>query len=174
MPKVYDVAPLPGHHPEIGLLLGSLIDSTREWRESLGEPSVDAIVWPCFPDGHSIGALLLHMIDCESYWFENFCAGIERNEAEVALWMSDEVDQMQCRWPVPPAEPFSWYVAELERVRLRAFRSIEGIDPGRVFKGRKHSFTFRWVVAHVLQHDSYTGGQAVLAHEAWKRSRSER
>lgn len=169
MSESFDVSPLTGHHPEIGLLLSSLIDSTREWRENLGDPPVEAIVWPCFPEGHSTGALILHLIDCESYWFETFCAGLPRDPQEVKLWMSDEVEQQIPRWPIPPAEPIEWYFAEHDRVRARSFEAIKGIDPKRIFKGRKGEFTFRWVAAHVLQHDSYTGGQAVLVHEMWRK-----
>src|SRR5437763_1991032 len=64
----YDVEPLPGVEPQIGLLQAVWRDSTREWRKNLGEVSDEAIAWQPFPGGHSIGGVLLHMIACETWW----------------------------------------------------------------------------------------------------------
>lgn len=167
----YDVAPLPGFHPEIGLLLASLNDSTREWRENLEEPSIEAIVWQPAPGAYSIGGLLLHLIDCEDSWFNSFAAGNERDPAESDLLMSDATNQYGGHWPVPPAEPISWYFDLHDRMRARGYEAIRGIEPERVYQRRDYSCTLRWVVAHVLEHDSYTGGQAVAIKELWAKLR---
>jgi uncharacterized damage-inducible protein DinB len=165
----YDVEPLVGFDPEIGLLLAGLEDSTREWRENLGEPSIEAIIWQPNPGAYSIGGLLLHLIDCEDSWFHCFAAGNEREPDESLLLMSDETNQYDGSWPVPPAEPISWYLELHDRHRARAFESLRGLEATRVYPRKKYSCTLRWVVAHVLEHDSYTGGQAVALHELWKR-----
>jgi uncharacterized damage-inducible protein DinB len=167
--ELFDVEPLPGHYPEIGLMLSAIQDSTREWRGELGDVSEDAIVWLSADNGHSIGALLLHMIDTESYWFEQFCAGAERDPEEVKLLMSDAVLQDDAQWPVPPRKPLSWYYDLQDQIRERSFEALKGIDPERKYRKDFYACTLRWVVAHVLEHDSYTGGQAVLVHEIWKK-----
>jgi uncharacterized damage-inducible protein DinB len=166
-----DVAPLPGYHPEIGLLLASMQDSTREWRENLEEPSVEAIVWQPAPNAYSIGGLLLHLIDCEDSWFYDFLAGNEREPEEVALLLSRQTIQDEGIWPTPPAQPLSWYYELHDRVRSRAFEALKGIEPSRVYQRRRPEYTAtaRWVVAHVLEHDSYTGGQAVALYELFKK-----
>lgn len=169
----YDVQPLDGYHPEIAALLSCLVDGTREWRENLERPKVEAIVWQSAPDAQSIGALILHMIDCESYWFEAFAAGKRRDKEEVKLLLSEEVHQYGGRWPVPPAEPIEWYFELQDRIRARCFEAIKGIEPGRQFDRKNYGCTFRWVMAHIVQHDSYHGGQAVMVHEAWKKQRSK-
>jgi len=104
-PKLYDIAPLTGMHPEIGLLAAALEDGTREWREELGRVSPDALVWQPFPGGHSIGALILHNIDVEAYWIEQFCAGKNRPEGEERLLLSEETHQYSVEWPKPPKKP---------------------------------------------------------------------
>lgn len=164
----YDVAPLPGYHPEIGLLLACLDDSTREWRENLGEPPVEAIVWQPWPKAHSIGALLLHMIDCEKGWFENFAAGLPEDPEEARLLMSADVQQDGVVWPVPHSKPIEWYVDLLSHVRERVRRPLREMDPAAMHKGGSNVYTLRWIVGHVVQHDAYHGGQAVLLHELWK------
>jgi uncharacterized damage-inducible protein DinB len=166
---LYDVAPIEGFEPQAGLLLASLADSTREWREELGEPPVEAIVWQPWPGGYSIGGILLHLINVEAGWFERFLAGQERDPDELKLLLSEETDVDACKWPAPPPEPIEWYLALHDRVRERAWAAIKPLtEPERVYKGRQNEMTLRWVLAHVLEHDSYHGGQAVLLHEMWK------
>lgn len=168
----YDIAPLPGYDPEIGLLLAGLDDSTREWRENLEVPSVEAIVWQPWPDSYSIGALMLHIIECEMGWFEAFAAGIPEDPAEMELLMSARIDQMNVLWPVPPSQPLQWYFELHDRIRARVREPLKTMTSQELSSGRVDSYTLRWIVAHVLEHDSYHGGQAVLLHEMWKAGRT--
>ncbi|MBS1715227.1 MAG: DinB family protein [Armatimonadetes bacterium] len=165
----YDVKPLEGFHPETGLLLAALVDSTREWRENLESPPVEALAWQPSPGSHSIGALILHIVDVESYWFENFAGGRERDPEETKLFLSEETQQYGASWPLPPAQPVEWYFDLHDRIRERSFEALRGIEPDKEFARRDFTCTLRWVVAHVVQHDSYHGGQAVLLHELWKK-----
>lgn len=169
--ELLDFQPLEGYHPEVGLLLGALRDSTREWRLHLGEVSEEALRWQGPPPGYSVGMLLLHIIDVEDFWLRVFVGGQPRTEEESALYLSEETDQYEGVWPTPPEKPLSWYFDLHDQVRGRAFEALRGMDPDRTFErpGRGRSYTLRWIVAHVLQHDSYTGGQAVALHEMWKR-----
>jgi uncharacterized damage-inducible protein DinB len=165
-----DIAPLPGFNPEIGLLLASLQDSTREWRRYLGEPTTEAIVWQPAPDGHSIGGLLLHLIDVERYWLEEHVAGIAPDPDELKLLLSEETQQGKGIWPAPPAKPIQWYFELHENIRKRAWEAIRGFEPEAFFPdGDEVESSLRWIVSHVVQHDAYTGGQAVLLHEMWKK-----
>jgi uncharacterized damage-inducible protein DinB len=169
--RLFDVAPLPDYHPEIGLLLSAMQDSTREWRDNLGDPPVEAITWQPSPQGYSIGALILHLIDAEDFWFCNFVGGQERKPEDSALFLSDELDQYEGQWPAPPEQPIQWYFDLHDRIRIRTFAALQGIEPTRQFDRpeRNRKYTLRWIVAHVLEHDSYTGGQAVALHELWKK-----
>lgn len=173
MSEHFDVEAMEGFHPEIGILLTALVDSTREWREQLGNPGLVPLQWQPVPHSHSIGCLILHMIDCESYWFENVIGGHERDKAESELWLSDQVQQYDGKWPQAPAHGIEWYFAEQDRVRVRAMKSLKGRDPVTVYQRNGYTCTLRWIVSHVLQHDSYTGGQAVLMHELFQRTRQQ-
>lgn len=165
----YDVEPLKGFEPEIGLLLSTMDDSTREWRENLEESPVEAITWQPYPKAYSIGALLLHLIDCEAYWLEQVIAGLPERPKESKLFLSQQTNQYKGEWPTPPAKPIGWYFDLHDKIRARTRKAIKKFDdPEMLIKRRKNSFTLRWILAHVAEHDSYTGGQAVLMHEMWK------
>jgi len=165
-----DIAPIPGFHPEIGLLLAALQDSTREWRENLENPSVEAITWQIAPNAYSIGALILHIIDCEVGWFERFIGKQPRDMEQDKFLMSAEVQQYDCTWPTPPAQPIEWYYELHDTYRKRAWEALREVDPTTFIAANEEFETsVRWVVSHIIQHDSYHGGQAVLLHEFWKK-----
>ena len=82
--KRIDVPPVEGLNPEVGLLLAMLDDGTREWRGELGEVPEEAAVWQPFPNGHSIGAVILHVAGVEAFWLHQVAAGRERSSEEEA------------------------------------------------------------------------------------------
>ncbi len=169
MSQFFDVEPLPGYRPDVGLLLASLNDSTREWRDELGDPPLEAITWQAKPGSYSVGGLLLHIMEVEVYWFETVAAALEENVEESKLLMSAEIQQYEGLWPTPPAKPLSWYYDLHDKIRARVFESLKSVDPDSRYDRGDFSFTFRWILAHVVEHDAYHGGQAVLMHELWKK-----
>jgi uncharacterized damage-inducible protein DinB len=169
----YDVAPLSGYPIEYGLLLSTLQDGTREWRQEIGEPSEDAIVWQAVPGGHSIGGLLLHIADVEIFWFEEAALGRKMSDADLKLFMSEETKQYEGAWPVPPREPWAWYMQILDDVRARTLRTVQDFpESSDTFHRRTSTFTYRWALAHVVEHESYHAGQAVLLSALHGRSAS--
>ncbi len=163
MKKNFDVAPLDAADSELGLLLAIQENRTAAWRRELGSVDEDALVWQPFPGGHSIGALLLHIGEVELYWIEEVWAGKPATPEDVAALMSDQIEQYSVKWPVPPRQPLEAYFALLDGVRQRTkpimlaaqheWRSAEGGD---------QRFTARFLLQHVITHEAYHMGQAVL------------
>lgn len=165
----YDVEPAVGGDAQIGLLKATWQDSTREWRKNLGDVEEAAIVWQPYSDAHSIGAVLLHMIACENYWIVKDILQQEVDPDDPAIRFDREVDQYSGTWPAPPAQPLSWYYAMQDANRAEVFALIDGVgDPALVrVRPDRYEFTLRWVMAHLIEHDSYHGGQLVLLKELW-------
>jgi uncharacterized damage-inducible protein DinB len=165
------LTPPPGYQEPYGTLLATLQDGSREWREELGNPDPKHIVWQAVPNGHSIGALLLHIAEVEVYWIEQVCLGREIDPEEAKLYMSDEIDQDNGMWPTPPEKPISYYFDILDRVRARTLESVKDFEPSDTVRERRggNTVTLGWILAHVVEHDSYHGGQAVLMHEIARR-----
>ncbi len=166
----YDAAPLPGYAEPYGQLLAILQDGTREWREELEETPVEAITWQPFPASHSIGALILHMIECEVFWFETIALGMPENDAEAKVLMSEEIKQYEGTWPTPPAKPLSHYFEMQDRIRARTLESVKRWGPpeGPV-KTQWGEVSLRWILGHVIEHESYHGGQVVLLKALWEK-----
>ena len=165
-----DVEPLPGYQEPYGLLCSILQDGTNEWRWELDpDLSEDAVVWQPYPGVHSIGAVMLHIIGVEIFWFERFALGLPPDPEERKLLMADEIDQEAWQWPVPHRKPISWYFELHDRVRARTLESIKKWPaPETAIEHRGDPKTLRWVFGHVIEHESYHGGQAVLLNRLWQ------
>ena len=158
-----DVLPVPNADIQIGLLLAMLDDGTNEWREELGAVSNETVVWQPFPGGHSIGTLILHIADVEVFWLNQVGAGRTRSEEERARLLSKETQQDQVKWPTPPSQPLSWFLAQHDEIRARTRHIVSTWDnPAHVRPLDDEEFTRRWLLHHVLTHEAYHGGQAVL------------
>jgi uncharacterized damage-inducible protein DinB len=168
--KRLDVKPAKGTDPQIGMLIAMLEDGTREWREELGNVPDDAVIWQPFPHGHSIGVILLHIADAEAFWIEQVVARRERSAEELKLLLSEEIDQYVPQWPTPPARPLSYYYEIHDRIRERTLKTLKQYDdPEQIFArrrtdGSQWEYTLRWILHHVITHEAYHGGQAVLIH----------
>jgi uncharacterized damage-inducible protein DinB len=163
MTERVDVAPVAGLDVQTGLLLAMLDDNTADWRGELGEVSDDAVLWQPFPHAHSIGALILHIADVEANWLHEIGAGQTRSEEELSRLLSQETQQYQIIWPTPPAHPLSWFLAQHNEIRARTRQIVSAWDdPALVRPAHNVEFTRRWLLHHVLTHEAYHGGQAVL------------
>jgi len=166
-----DAAPLPGYPEPYGQLCAILQDGTNEWRWEL-DPNLseDAIVWQPHPGMHSIGGAILHILQAEVFWFERFALGLPADEEERKLLMCDDTNVDDWTWPEPPRQPLSWYFALQDRIRARTLENIKSW-PAPDLPIPHHDnreCTPRWVLGHVIQHEAYHGGQAVLLSRLWE------
>jgi uncharacterized damage-inducible protein DinB len=170
-----DVPTIDGLNTEIGLLLAMLDDGTQEWREELGEIERETVVWQPVPSGHSIGVLILHIADVEAYWLHQIAAGERLSPELSATLMGDATDQYAGIWPSPHQQPLAWYLEQHDAIRARTREIVSRINAPEHL-GRRHSkaqgseteFTLRWLLHHVLTHEAYHGGQAVLLAQQYK------
>jgi uncharacterized damage-inducible protein DinB len=165
-----DAAPLPGYQEPYGLLCAILQDGTNEWRGELPRDlDADAVAWQPYPGGHSIGGIMLHIIGVEVFWFERFALGSAGDPEERKLLMVEEIDVDEWRWPEPPRQPIAWYFDLHDGIRARTLEGIKSwAEPDVAKELHGHPRTMRWVLGHVIQHEAYHGGQAVLIGRLWQ------
>ena len=175
MSDAHDLQPVPDLHPEIGRLLAMLDDNTVEWRRELAEIDVpqDAIGWRPFPKGYNIGAVMFHIAEAEIFWLHDIAAGQPMGEDWQRTFMVEAIDQYEFDWPTPPDEPLDWFYEQLDGVRAKTRELIGAInDPEHVCQRGDRSFTLRWVLHHVIQHEAHHGGQITLLGMAHKHRRN--
>jgi uncharacterized damage-inducible protein DinB len=166
MSERQDCRPVEGvDNGEIALMLGQLDMTTSEWiGEELGDVTADELVWQPFEGGHSIAALMVHIAEVEAFWLHNVGAGEPYHDLEVEV-LGAVIDQDNVKWPTPPpGRPLSYYVELLNKTRART-KELIGVlnDPTRVSTRKDgREFTLRWLLTHLILHEAYHGGQAVL------------
>ena len=162
----------PDLDPQIALLIATMQDGTREWQEELTDCPDEFVSWRLYPGGHCAGGLIMHMASCERGWIDRYLLGQERDNEEDAGAYTLKLDVDNGDWPEPPAKPLSWYLELYARHRARTIQLLVGQDPNQVVaKDPRADHTLAWIVGHLVQHDSYHGGQIVMLQEAWKRMR---
>lgn len=157
--------------PQLGILFGTLEDGTREWFEEMVDPSPESMVWQPYEYGYSAGGQLMHIAEVEVFWIQRIIC--ERDVQLPEADLMEEIDQDEHHWPRPPAEPLDWYMNVIRRVRQETLECLKGQDPSReIQRSNGRILTVRWIMAHVVEHDSYHGGQAVALNMMFKKMRT--
>ena len=154
--------------PEVATYINMLEQSTGEWRGMLGtDLTPEQLVHQAYAGAHSIGAVLLHMADSEAIWTMEVLAGGSVPESLKKELLTDETDVWNGKWPVVPSEPLAYYYEKQDRVREHTLRVLAGLtDIEKDVSAWGNTFTIRWILGHMVSHDSQHGGQAILLHVA--------
>jgi uncharacterized damage-inducible protein DinB len=157
----------------IGLMLAMLDETTRKWRREIGRVGRETVVWQPARDAHSIGMLILHIADVEAYWLHQVVSGQPLNELDLKLLLSDETRQYAGIWPSPPKKPLSWFYEQHDRIRARTHELLSVRDDATVLimQGNRR-ITLRWLIHHIIHHEAYHGGQAVLLQSLHRKLRA--
>jgi uncharacterized damage-inducible protein DinB len=156
------------------MLVSALQDGTREWRKELGVVGKEALRYRSNVDGRSIGALLLHLADCEDYWIQVVAAGQPSMPEKRAKYLSEETNQYGGVWPDAPALSLAEYYAMMDEVRAETLATLATLGPAdRIIRrtGGSREYTLRWILVHLIQHEPYHAGQCVLLKQEFLRSR---
>ena len=148
---------------EINYWLVQLDQASHEWLSELGDDVNEAeLIWQAFPDGHSIGAVLTHIAEVEAYWLHHIACGEPYQDMEGDV-LNGEIDQYGIKWPPPPPHPLSFYKALLATTRDKTKTLIGALEnPNHTALRGEREFTLSWLMTHVIVHEAYHGGQAVL------------
>lgn len=148
---------------EINHWLAQLDQASHEWLSELGDDVNEAeLIWQAFPDGHSIGAVLTHIAEVEAYWLHHIACGEPYQDIEGDV-LNGEIDQYGIKWPPPPPHPLSFYKALLATTRDKTKTLIQALgNPNHTARRGEREFTLNWLMTHVIVHEAYHGGQAVL------------
>lgn len=131
------------------------------------EPTIAELCWQPFEGGHSVGALLTHIAEVEAYWLHHIACGEPYEDIESEV-LGGAIDQYAVTWATPPPHPLSHYKALLARVREKTHALIGTLE-GPEHTGTRtrrdgttEEFSLPWLMTHVILHEAYHSGQAIL------------
>jgi len=153
------------------MYLDQLDQTTREWQSQLETDTTDAeLLWQPFPGGHSIAGLLLHIAEVEHYWLHHIALGEPYRDMEREFLDGGVIDQFGVQWATPPAgRPLSFYLDLLVETRERTKALLKDVPATHVAQRGDREFTLHWLMTHVIVHEAYHGGQAVLLQLQWRK-----
>ena len=160
-------------HPEIAPMLATMIDGTREWVEELEDVTDEFLAWRPYPGGYCAGGLLMHMMSCDRLWIDKVILKTEPDATDPAMIYDELQSNSGGTWPDPPAESWDWYWELFQKHRRLTLEQLSAIkDPSAIVQEHERSdYSLAWIVAHLVQHDSYHGGQIVMLNQMWLKSR---
>lgn len=157
-----------GYDPEVVTLWEALEDGDDHWIKALGKRvSGEAMQWAPVEGAHSIGYVLLHTVEWERWWCQSFVGGERLPILEVGGVETRKYANFG-KCPKPPAEGLDWYLELMMETHRECLPYFKGRDAGERIQKSGWDVTVQWVAGHMVDHDSYHGGQAVLLHELWK------
>ncbi|MEQ1822802.1 MAG: DinB family protein [Fimbriimonadaceae bacterium] len=145
-------------------LLSLLEESTRLWRNEIGEIGESAILWRPFPKGHSIGGIMLHMADEESLCVEEVIGQGQRTAETRELLKSDFSPHKGPIWPDPEPWPLYRYYEIQNWVRANTVRTLQNIADTSAPVSHPHlgEIPIGMLVLKLIQHESFHVGEIAL------------
>jgi len=112
----------------------------------------DELTFTPFNNSWSVGQIMLHIADCEDNWLH----GVVQREFEP--WVCYDLAEYPTKAAIKEL---------LDRARHRTVAFFEGLDENDLDKEyctpNGESFTLRWIIWHVLEHEIHHRGELSLA-----------
>jgi uncharacterized damage-inducible protein DinB len=156
---------------ETELLWGILEDTSRMRRGEVGPIADKWLSWSPGEGMHSIGAVMMHVIEAESEWIHEIAGRQVRTPAEREFQQADRTDQWGLRWADAPGLSWDELLAEHDRVRQRSRQIVETLaDPDATAPLGDRTVTLRWILKHIVTHEAYHFGQIELLKQMASRA----
>ena len=170
---------IPGKRRHTAQMLRSCFDSYSDTHEVVLPIRWTALVsWTdmaqrAFAGANTIGTLLMHVAEAELFWMQAVIKGEalsreQREEYRFDVFGRPDAPQMEPR-------DVGYFRIRLERVRVitrsalkpLADTDIDALRPWEdVEAGEKRDFSVRWILNHLLEHESHHRGQILLLKSA--------
>ncbi len=110
---------------------------------------------------HSAGSVLAHIADVEAKWMRSL--GLPYPESEQTFFDAHLIDPDNDVWPAS-ARDYAAILAWQDQVRTRTLAFLLTLEADQVtlFREDRPDCTAAWVVNHLIGHEAYHAGQAVL------------
>jgi len=162
--QLFELSPLPQiPSPELSILAAALLEGTREWREEMNlmPTTPEAMQFRLRPNGHSPASVLAHVAYVEASWIARLgCPYPAEGNKRFDAHLTNVDDDFWADAGRDYAAILDWQ----DEVRRRTLACLIGLEADQVtaFRDGQPDYTAAWVVNHLIGHEAYHAGQAVL------------
>lgn len=161
--KKHDIK--PASRSEVDLLIAMMDATTKSWKSDLHGISEAEFKWQALKGGHSIGMIVLHCVIAEYWWIQCVVLGKKIDMKYINGLGYERMDIANGVYGTPFKKPKAWYIKKTTDVRRMTKAALKGLKPSHTGVGRGDSYTLRWVLHHLVEHEAYHSGQMTLLRE---------
>lgn len=152
---------------EIALLAAALNDGTRELRDEFGEVTPEELAYTPVSGRYNAAAVILHHAAVEDKWIRCDLFGESREESDSRFPLFTKELFERGEWPDLGGLTLQEIYRRSDEVRRETLARLALIEDAAqpTVTSPEWRETARWVVNHLIGHESYHYGQAVLLVE---------
>lgn len=159
---------------EVDLLVAMMNATTKSWKDELRGISDTEFRWQAKKGAHSIAMIILHCVMAEHWWIQNVTLGKDLDMNVFNDLGYKRMDIANGIYGPPLKKPKAWYLKQMTDIRRKTKAAMKGLKSSHVGVGREgNTFTLRWVLHHLVEHEAYHSGQMTLLRELYKKRRSK-
>jgi uncharacterized damage-inducible protein DinB len=169
---------------EVGLFVAELDDQSRRLARDTRDLTPEELAWQPGPGTNTIGMLLAHIAIAEVYWMQVGPMARSEFDAPGVLGIGPDDDGMPLPAGGPPpatlaGKDLAFFDDLLERARTHTRRHAAPLADADLTRessrvrddGSRTTFTVRWVLYHILEHEAGHYGQILLLRHLYRDAR---
>ena len=159
---------------EVDLLVAMMDATTKSWKDDLRGISDTEFRWQAKKGAHSIAMIILHCAMAEYWWIQSVTLGKDVDMKFINGLGYKKMDIANGIYGPPFKKPKAWYLKQMTDIRRKTKAAMKGLKSSHVGVGREgDTFTLRWVLHHLVEHEAYHSGQMTLLRELYRKRRSK-
>ncbi len=167
----YLMVPSKGLDPIVAEYIAQMEEVRRMVKEYVRDLTPQQLSWQPYDGGNSIATLLLHLAGTEAFWIRERLGGEKLSREEWAEYGMEDYPKLKS----PDGKDVSYFFSKLDAMRENTRKALAGIkatDLDRVyreeFQGKSYTFSVRWILHHVVEHEAHHKGQIVILRRLGK------
>ena len=154
----YEIEPMEGYTPHIGVMVSMLEDLKERITEQVKDLDQSQIDFLYDKNANSIGALMMHLVSTEVYYQVETLEGRQMTEDEqtrlgVAGALNDESKRNL------KGKPIQHYLDLWDEVRQKTLAGLKNKDDKWFASNVEDGINYHWVWFHVMEHSANHMGQ---------------
>ncbi len=169
--KEYLMVPSKRLDPIVAEYFAQMEEVRRMVKEYVRDLTPEQLSWQPYDGGNSIGTLLLHLAGTEAFWIRERLGGEKLSREEWAEYGMEDYPKLKS----PDGKDVSYFFSKLDAMRENTRKALAGIkaaDLDRVhreeFQGKSYTFSLRWILHHVVEHEAHHKGQIAILRRLGK------
>jgi uncharacterized damage-inducible protein DinB len=157
----YEIKPVEGYTPQIGIMVNMLEDIKDRITENVHDLDQDETDYLFDDKANSIGSIIMHLVSTESYYQVETLEERTWTDEEAAIWGIAGELGTESREKLK-GKPIKYYLDLWDQVREKSLEGLKTRDDAWLASSIEEGINYHWVWFHVLEHSANHMGQIAL------------